>query len=302
MTFKQSSLSLKMINDEDSSARSHLALSQSISLAKRSQSVGSRTKRYLRDSIRLKTLIGTKHNSSGKQTIQSLPSDITTIPSRPSSRLRSATSSFGSTSNEPVDFRRPKSKSVPQRFMSSFKVNSSRAKLTGQLSTLSLDANKRATTISASSLTGRKIIERSVTLDNDDLGAKSSFINIHKILQNSTSFAGFKSINSNCSFNSHNNNPLSPQISRSVLQFRLAKMSFYLILLWFVSWTPIATLAMLNSVIECYQASATTVLMANLMTKLGPAFDVFIYGLSHPKIKSRFRQIIELPFQHIPFS
>jgi len=80
--------------------------------------------------------------------------------------------------------------------------------------------------------------------------------------------------------------------ARSTIQFRLAKMSFYLILLWFISWSPIATLAMLNSVLRCHQASALAIFTACTMTKLGPTFDVLIYGISHPKIKSRFRQIV----------
>lgn len=80
---------------------------------------------------------------------------------------------------------------------------------------------------------------------------------------------------------------------RNMLQFRLARMSFYLIVLWLVSWTPIASLAMINSVINCHRASATAVFMASTMTKLGPTFDVFIYGVSHPKIKSKFKQIIK---------
>lgn len=82
------------------------------------------------------------------------------------------------------------------------------------------------------------------------------------------------------------------QMTRTVLQFRLAKMSFYLILLWLVSWTPIASLAMIMAVTKCPQASATAVFLASSMTKLGPALDVFIYGISHPKIKIRFKQII----------
>lgn len=84
----------------------------------------------------------------------------------------------------------------------------------------------------------------------------------------------------------------SSQLTRAVLQFRLAKMSFYLILLWLVSWTPIASLAMINSVMKCPRVSATAVFLASTMTKLGPALDVFIYGISHPKIKSRFKLII----------
>lgn len=70
-------------------------------------------------------------------------------------------------------------------------------------------------------------------------------------------------------------------------------MSFYLILLWLVSWTPIASLAMINSVLDCHQTSATAVFLASTMTKLGPAFDVFIYGISHPKIKSKFKKIVK---------
>lgn len=86
----------------------------------------------------------------------------------------------------------------------------------------------------------------------------------------------------------------SSHLSRTSLQIRLAKTSFYLILLWFISWTPIATLAMINSVFKCHQrTSALAVFTANTMTKLGPAFDVFIYGISHPKIKSKFKQIIK---------
>lgn len=92
------------------------------------------------------------------------------------------------------------------------------------------------------------------------------------------------------------NQAANSQITRTMLQFRLARMSFYLILLWLISWTPIAFLVMINSVFTCYQASATGVFMANTMTKLGPAFDVFIYGVSHPKIKSKFKEIIKRLF------
>lgn len=93
---------------------------------------------------------------------------------------------------------------------------------------------------------------------------------------------------SNSSSRSANSNA-----TRTVLQFRLAMMSFYLIMLWVVSWTPIASLAMINSVVDCHTTSATAVFLASTMTKLGPAFDVFIYGISHPKIKSRFKRIIK---------
>lgn len=86
------------------------------------------------------------------------------------------------------------------------------------------------------------------------------------------------------------------QIMRTMLQFRLARMSFYLILLWLVSWTPMAFLVVINSAFTCHQASATGVFMANTMTKLGPALDVFIYGVSHPKIKSKFKKIIKRLF------
>lgn len=84
--------------------------------------------------------------------------------------------------------------------------------------------------------------------------------------------------------------------ARNALQLRLAKMSFYLILLWLVSWSPIAWLAMLNSIEKCRRASASAVFLAHTMTKLGPAFDVFIYGLSHPKLKSKFRLIMKRMF------
>lgn len=88
--------------------------------------------------------------------------------------------------------------------------------------------------------------------------------------------------------------------ARAALQYRLARMSLYLILLWLVSWTPIASLAMLNSIF-CSSMSATAVFFASTMTKLGPAFDVFIYGVSHPKIKSSFKRLIRsvLKFEHL---
>lgn len=91
-------------------------------------------------------------------------------------------------------------------------------------------------------------------------------------------------------------NRCNSHLIRTMLQFRLARMSFYLILLWLVSWTPIASLAMINSVMSCHRASATAVFMASTMTKLGPTFDVFIYGVSHPRIKSKFKQIIKCLF------
>lgn len=81
--------------------------------------------------------------------------------------------------------------------------------------------------------------------------------------------------------------------SRSNLQLRLAKTSLYLILLWLVSWTPLGLLALINSIANCRRASPLAVFLASTMTKLGPTFDVFIYGISHPKIKSRFKQIIK---------
>lgn len=81
--------------------------------------------------------------------------------------------------------------------------------------------------------------------------------------------------------------------SRSNLQLRLAKTSLYLILLWLVSWTPLGLLALINSIADCRRASPLAVFLASTMTKLGPTFDVFIYGISHPKIKCRFKQIIK---------
>lgn len=80
---------------------------------------------------------------------------------------------------------------------------------------------------------------------------------------------------------------------RTLLQFRLWFSLFYLIVLWFLAWTPIAVLVFLNSVLECHRANAIFVFVANTMTKLGPAFDVFVYGISHPKIKSKFKTIIK---------
>lgn len=112
--------------------------------------------------------------------------------------------------------------------------------------------------------------------------------------------SNFKSITSiNCSSTmatNNNNNNYNPNMCRTTVQIRLAKMSFYLILLWLISWTPIASLAMINSIIRCHQTSAFSVFLANTMTKLGPTFDVFIYGISHPKIKTKFRQIIRWMF------
>lgn len=95
---------------------------------------------------------------------------------------------------------------------------------------------------------------------------------------------------------SHRSQAANSHCTRAILQFRLAKMSFYLILLWLVSWTPIASLVMLNSVLECHRFSATAVFLAITMTKLGPAFDVFIYGISHPKLKRKFTHIIKRMF------
>ena len=86
--------------------------------------------------------------------------------------------------------------------------------------------------------------------------------------------------------------PTSSMDQRTNVQLRLAKMSFYLILIWLVSWTPLALLAMMNSFTSQRRASATAVFIANTMTKLGPAFDVLIYGISHPKIKKEFVRII----------
>lgn len=80
---------------------------------------------------------------------------------------------------------------------------------------------------------------------------------------------------------------------RQILQVRLAKMSFYLILLWMISWTPLALLAFTNSLLECRRATGFHVFLASIMTKLGPTFDVYIYGISHPKIRTRFKQIIK---------
>ena len=82
------------------------------------------------------------------------------------------------------------------------------------------------------------------------------------------------------------------RVARANMQYRLATMSLYLILLWLISWTPIAALAMVNFVFRCHRVSSTGVFIANTMTKLGPTFDVFIYGISHPNIKSKFKKII----------
>lgn len=113
-------------------------------------------------------------------------------------------------------------------------------------------------------------------------------------MKNNTTTLSSTTPSSTITFNAiHNANS---RLSRTVIQIRLAKMSFYLILLWLVSWTPIASLAMINSVVKCHQTSATAVFLANTMTKLGPAFDVFIYGVSHPKIKNKFKQIIKWLF------
>lgn len=86
----------------------------------------------------------------------------------------------------------------------------------------------------------------------------------------------------------------SSQLSRARMQIRLARMSFYLVLLWLISWTPIASLTLINLIVKCHlRANALMVFLANTMTKLGPTFDVFIYGISHPKIKRKFIQIIK---------
>ena len=126
------------------------------------------------------------------------------------------------------------------------------------------------------------------------------YINMRSVSNYSASNQTTQATSSNNITNSstislHNNSNLAAnsRLSRQIIQIRLARMSFYLILLWLVSWTPIASLAMINSVSSCYRTSATAVFIANTMTKLGPAFDVFIYGISHPKIKSKFKQIIK---------
>lgn len=82
--------------------------------------------------------------------------------------------------------------------------------------------------------------------------------------------------------------------SRTDLQMRLAMMSFYLILLWLISWAPLGFLTLINSLnTDCEKFSSLAIFLASTMTKVGPTFDVFIYGISHPKIKVRYRQIMK---------
>lgn len=138
-------------------------------------------------------------------------------------------------------------------------------------------------------------ILRSKTLDNfptTGYGASQS-ARLTRMARNSQARSAFFPEDASSSSSKRNSARLNSHSIRTMLQFRLAKMSFYLILLWLVSWTPIASLAMINSVVSCHHASATAVFMASTMTKLGPTFDVFIYGISHPRLRSKFRQIIK---------
>lgn len=87
---------------------------------------------------------------------------------------------------------------------------------------------------------------------------------------------------------------LQKTLSRTEMQLRLAKMSFYLILLWIISWAPIGVLSLSNSLdSKCKRYSNIEIFWASTMPKLGPTFDVFIYGVSHPKIKVRFIRILK---------
>ncbi|XP_067135458.1 opsin, ultraviolet-sensitive-like [Centruroides vittatus] len=82
-------------------------------------------------------------------------------------------------------------------------------------------------------------------------------------------------------------------IKKYSTEIRLAKISFGLISLWFVAWTPYAVVALTGAFFDRKLLTPLTSMIPALFCKSASVVDPFVYGLTHPKFKIEIKRLVK---------
>nr|CAI5817366.1 unnamed protein product [Callosobruchus analis] len=74
-------------------------------------------------------------------------------------------------------------------------------------------------------------------------------------------------------------------------EITVARVAFSTILLWFVSWTPYAIVALLGVFDQKYLITPLVSMFPALFCKTASCLDAYVYALSHPKFKMELRKL-----------
>lgn len=80
--------------------------------------------------------------------------------------------------------------------------------------------------------------------------------------------------------------------SRQRVELKLAKISACLIILWLLSWTPYAVVALLGIFSDHSLLTPTASMFPALFAKMASVVDPFVYGHSHPRFRFEIRRLI----------
>lgn len=83
--------------------------------------------------------------------------------------------------------------------------------------------------------------------------------------------------------------------SRQRVELKIAKISAFLIILWLMSWTPYAIVALLGIFSDQKLLTPTASMVPALFAKLASIIDPFVYGHSHPRFRYEIRRLIGAP-------
>lgn len=82
--------------------------------------------------------------------------------------------------------------------------------------------------------------------------------------------------------------------SRQRVELKLAKIAATLIILWLMSWTPYAIVALLGIFSDQKLLTPTASMFPALFAKMASVVDPFVYGHSHPRFRYEIRRLVGL--------
>lgn len=83
--------------------------------------------------------------------------------------------------------------------------------------------------------------------------------------------------------------------SRQRVELKIAKISACLIILWLISWTPYAIVALLGIFSNQSLLTPTASMVPALFAKMASVIDPFVYGHSHPRFRYEIRKLLGAP-------
>jgi r-opsin len=69
-------------------------------------------------------------------------------------------------------------------------------------------------------------------------------------------------------------------------EFRLAKVAFTTVILWFMAWTPYLTLAFVGVFTDRSQITPMSTIWGSVFAKASACYNPIVYGISHPKYRA----------------